>query len=173
MNYDTFVFSQFKPYLTNVRVYSNLLIRNDIPFEWRGRYNEDTDLCLQVLSNGWATVLFNAFMIQKMPTMTMKGGNTDSLYQGDGRLEMANSLKRQWPYVVETKRRFNRPQHVVKKAWQQFDTPLIRRNDIDWDEINKKNFKLRLVNREETKSEYLRKVVERYNGDQRQTTETD
>ena len=29
-----------------------------------------------------------------MHTMTMKGGNTDQLYKGDGRLTMARSLER-------------------------------------------------------------------------------
>ena len=28
----------------NTRIYSCILIRNDIPYRWRGRYNEDTDL---------------------------------------------------------------------------------------------------------------------------------
>jgi len=39
------------PLYLNNHVYSNFLIRNDLPYRWRGRYNEDTDLCLQVLAN--------------------------------------------------------------------------------------------------------------------------
>ena len=132
-------------------------------FEWRGKYNEDTDLCLQVLSAGWATVLFNAFMVQKMHTMAMKGGNTDQLYEGDGRLEMARSLERQWPGVVEVKRKFKRPQHHIIKAWRQFDTPLIRRKDIDWEEIKSKKVKMKLVQKQEIKSQHLQKVVDTFN----------
>lgn len=123
------------PFLLNVHVYSCLLIRNDLPFRWRGRYNEDTDLCLQALSQGWCTVLVNAFVVDKTPTMKMKGGNSDELYQGDGRLKMARSLERLWPYVVDTRRRHGRPQHVVRNGWKGFDTPLIRRADIDWDQL--------------------------------------
>lgn len=163
MNYESFTFSATTPFIRNCRVYSNLLIKNDLPFEWRGRYNEDTDLSLQVLVAGWTTVLFNAFMIRKMRTMTMKGGNTDQLYAGDGRLEMSRSLERQWPYVVETKRKFLRPQHHVRKAWQQFDTPLIRRKDIDWETIEKEETKMKLVQHSEIKSDHLAKVVENYN----------
>ncbi|MCL2640452.1 MAG: hypothetical protein FWD53_06380 [Phycisphaerales bacterium] len=137
MNYAMFAPNNQKivPFVRNVHVYSNLLIRNDLPFRWRGRYNEDTDLCLRVLSAGWCTVLFNAFLAEKMPTMKMKGGNSAELYKGDGRLKMARSLERAWPYVVETKRRFKRPQHVVRDAWAKFDTPLKRRTDIDWNAI--------------------------------------
>ena len=44
---------KFAPFVPNVHVYSCLLIRNELPYRWRGRYNEDTDLCLQVLAGGW------------------------------------------------------------------------------------------------------------------------
>jgi hypothetical protein len=137
LNYYMFSINKTKqpPFYLNVHVYSFLLIRNDLPYRWRGRYNEDTDLCLQVLSGGHCTVLFNAFLAWKMTTMTMKGGNTDQLYREDGRLKMARSLQRVWPGVVDTKRRFRRPQHVVKGAWRGFDTPLKRRTDIDWNAL--------------------------------------
>lgn len=111
------------PFRLNSHVYSCSLVLNSIPHRWRGRYNEDTDLCLQVLADGWCTILFNAFYVWKKWTMQLKGGNTAALYQGDGRLKMARSLERQWPGVVETRRRFQRPQHVVKDAWKRFDTP--------------------------------------------------
>lgn len=117
------------PFYLNNHVYSCLLIDNALPIRWRGRYNEDTDLCLQVLSLGLCTVLVNYFMIQKVQSMVMKGGNTADLYQGDGRLRMARSLERMWPHVVETKRRFKRPQHVIKNAWGNFTTPLKLRPD--------------------------------------------
>ena len=112
------------PFRVNCHIYSCLLILNSLPWRWRGRYNEDTDLCLQVLADGWCTVAFNAFLIKKTESMVMKGGNTDELYQGEGRLKMARSLERLWPGVVTVGRRFNRPQHIVKYAWKKFDTPL-------------------------------------------------
>jgi len=115
MNYFMFASRKTKmnPFTINTRIYSCLLIRNDISFRWRGRYNEDTDLSLRVLKDGECTILFNAFLAEKSVTMTMKGGNTDELYQGDGRLEMARSLWKQHPDVVQIKRRWNRWQHVV------------------------------------------------------------
>lgn len=163
LNYFMFSANRTKqpPFCLNVHVYSCLLIRNDLPHRWRGRYNEDTDLCLQVLSDGWCTVLFNAFLIWKMPTMTMKGGNTSELYKGDGRLKMARSLERRWPGVVETKRRFQRPQHVVKDSWRKFDTPLIRRADVDFEALarapNEYGMKLRQL--KEIQSDELRRLA--------------
>ena len=126
---------QHPPFYVNSKVYSCSLINHEIPFTWRLAYNDDTDLCLQALAQGWCTVTFNAFMVAKIRTMKVKGGNTDDLYQGDGRLRMSKTLERVWPYVVTTKRRFQRPQHVVRAAWRKFHQPLIRRADLDWDAL--------------------------------------
>ena len=101
LNYEMFGIGKAPPFYLNHRVYSCMLILNSIPYKWRGKYNEDTDLCLQVLSGGWCTVLINVFLTRKARTMTMKGGNTDELYKKDGRLKMARSLQRQWPKVVD------------------------------------------------------------------------
>lgn len=154
LNYTCFaVGNNQSPFYLNCRVYSALCIDNSLPFRWRGRYNEDTDLCLQVLSSGLCTVLFNAFLIEKVRTMTMKGGNMTQLYQGDGRLTMSRSLERMWPHVVTTNRRFGRPQHVVHNAWKNFDTQLIRRTDIDWDKLPENNeFGMALKQKRQPKS---------------------
>jgi hypothetical protein len=120
MNYFMFAPRKQKvpPLYINTRVYSCILLKNDLPFRWRGRYNEDTDLSLRILKAGFPTVLFNAFLAQKMTTMKMKGGNTDELYKTkegefDGRLEMALSLQRQHPDVVTVTRKWGRFQHLV------------------------------------------------------------
>jgi hypothetical protein len=105
------------PFMPNTRVYSCILIKNDLPFRWRGRYNEDTDLSLRVLKAGWCTVLFQVFIAWKERTLTMKGGNTDDLYAKtstfDGRLEMAKSLVQQHPDVTKITRKWGRWQHQV------------------------------------------------------------
>jgi len=133
LNYEFFVpdGQKIPPFFLNVHVYSCTLVLNSIPHRWRGRYNEDTDLCLQVLADGWCTVLMNVFMVKKVTTMAMKGGNTDQLYRGDGRLTMARSLERLWPGVVSVNRRFQRPQHIVYDAWKRFDTPLKLKPGVD------------------------------------------
>jgi len=162
MNYQMFVLNDTPtPFYLNCHVYSCSLVSNEMPHKWRGRYNEDTDLCLQVLSAGLCTVALNVFMIDKMTTMKMKGGNSDELYQGDGRAVMARSLERAWPYIVETKRRFNRPQHVVRNNWKGFDTKLERRTDIDWDALGKDEYGLKLVQvKDEIRSAEIRKLLD-------------
>jgi hypothetical protein len=114
--YNSFVFKDaiVPPFRLNTRIYSCILIKNDLPYRWRGRYNEDTDLSLRALKDGWVTMLFNAFLVNKETTMRAKGGNTDELYkQTNNRLEFAESLKEQHPDVVEVTWKFNRWHHKV------------------------------------------------------------
>jgi len=163
LNYEMFMKASQRvpPFYLNCRVYSCTLILNSIPHRWRTRYNDDTDLCLQVLADGWCTVLCNAFLAKKTQTMKVKGGNTAALYQGDGRLKMARSLERLWPGVVKTDRRFKRPQHVVKDAWRRFDTPLRLKPGIDLAALPKVNeYGMTLKQVKPIKSEALRRLVE-------------
>lgn len=94
--------------------YSCILIKNDLPYRWRGRYNEDTDLSLRALKDGYCTILFNAFLAGKVTTMRMKGGNTEEVYgDTDNRKEFAESLQRQHPDIVKVTWKFNRWHHQV------------------------------------------------------------
>lgn len=79
----------YPPFITNTRIYSVLLIDNQCPFKWRGRYNEDTDICLRVLKAGFCTVQFYAFLQGKAATQTLPGGNTEEFYHKEGGLDKA------------------------------------------------------------------------------------
>ncbi|MFN5418038.1 MAG: hypothetical protein ACK5B9_13345 [Flavobacteriia bacterium] len=105
---------QKKPFTINTRIYSCLLIKNDIDYRWRGKYNEDSDLSLRVLKDGWCTILFNAFLQDKQSNMTMKCVNKDTIYNtGDNRMEFAKSLEEQHPDCVKVIWRFNRWHHSI------------------------------------------------------------
>jgi hypothetical protein len=127
-NYHTFVppkyMCKIAPFTLNTRVYSCLLIRNDIPFRWRGRYNEDTDLSIRVLKAGWCTILFNAFVQEKAETMSIKGGNTDTIYRG-GTVDKSAQLCDMHPDVAKMSKRFGRPHHHVN--YHVFKNKLVRK----------------------------------------------
>jgi hypothetical protein len=144
MNYHFFAKNKqvIPPYVLNTRIYSCILIKNDLPYRWRGRYNEDTDLSLRVLRDGLCTVQFNAFLAGKQQTMTMKGGNTDELYQGDGRLKMAQALQKRHPNYVRIIQRFGRWQHCVN--YHVFKNKLILKPDA----TKQLNFGIRLVKKQ-------------------------
>ncbi|PHS22156.1 MAG: hypothetical protein COA84_13325 [Robiginitomaculum sp.] len=84
--------SKYPPYVKNTRIYSTLLISNDCPHRWRGRYNEDTDLSLQILKDprGFCTIQFNAFLQGKAATQTVAGGNTTEFYHNESMVKGAD-----------------------------------------------------------------------------------
>jgi hypothetical protein len=149
MNYYMFAPDRTKhpPFILNTRIYSCILLSNKIDLRWRGRYNEDTDLSLRVLKKGYCTILFNAFLAQKMPTMTMKGGNTESLYKldnEDGRLLMAKSLQEQHPDVSHITRKWGRWQHqVYYKDFQRRNKLQLKPGIVIKDEVD--NYGMELV----------------------------
>lgn len=153
MNYALFCpASEARPPLRfNIRVYSCILIRNDIPYRWRGRYNEDTDLSLRMMKDGWVTVLFNAFLIGKRATMTQGGGNTNTIYNtGDNRLAFAKSLAEQHPDVAKVTRKFGRWHHQVNYKPFRKNKLILKKDVVIKDGTN--NYGLVLVEKPRTKS---------------------
>jgi hypothetical protein len=105
---------KYPPFVTNTRIYSTLLISNDCKHRWRGKYNEDTDLSLRVLKDGDCTVQFNAFLQGKAATLTVKGGNTEELYDGGKKkLEKTQMLVDMHPDVARVVWRYGRWHHYV------------------------------------------------------------
>lgn len=116
------------PFILNTRIYSCILIRTDLPFRWRGRFNEDTDLSLRALKAGWCTVQFNAFLQGKVTTLTMRGGNTDTIYV-DGTLAKSRMVVDMHPDVSELVWKFHRWHHRVDYSPFKANK-LIRRADV-------------------------------------------
>lgn len=120
MRYEMFVPRKMKcdPFILNTRVYSNMLLQTDFRdaagdlFRNEGFYNDDTDLCLRALKNGYCVIQFNAFLAEKITTMAVKGGMTPH-YQGDGRWKMAEELRQKHPDVVTITQKWGRWQHQV------------------------------------------------------------
>lgn len=162
-NYTMFVMNDTKkPFMTNVHVYSAFLLNNSIPYKWRLEWNDDVDMCLQVLSGGLCTVSFNSFMVDKIATMKVKGGcTTDYLDKAkDTRLKGAQLLQANWPEMVKVKWKYGRWHFSIKNAWRDFTTPLVRRKDIDWEALKKpNNYGMKLTEIKKVKSKSLKKML--------------
>jgi hypothetical protein len=133
------------PYYLNTRIYSCLLIRNDIPYRWRGRYNEDTDICLRVLKDGWCTLQFNAFLCGKVTTQRMSGGNTKDFYEKEGTKNKSQMLVDMHPDVSKMVWKFNRwHHHVDYKGFKT--TKLVKKQGLDIpDRVNEYGMCIKLV----------------------------
>ena len=114
-NYYMFVArkQKYPPFVKNTRIYSCNLIKNNTPFKWRGRYNEDTILSLDMLKAGYCTIQFNAFMQLKITTQALRGGNSEEFYDKEGTLPKSQMQVDIHPDVSRLTFRFSRIHHHV------------------------------------------------------------
>jgi hypothetical protein len=106
----------YPPFILNTRIMSCFLIDNNCPEKWRGRYNEDVDLSIRVMKQGLVTMLFYSFLCGKLRTGTVKGGNTEEIYnnyQEDASYRKSKMLKEMHPEVVTLMERYGRVHHHV------------------------------------------------------------
>jgi hypothetical protein len=145
-NYFMFVPRKRKlpPVVFNTRIYSCNMIRNEVPFRWRGRYNEDTDLSLQMLKAGWCTAQFNAFLQWKMTTQTVKGGNSVEFYNDEGTLAKSRMQVAMHPDVSRLVWKFGRAHHSVD--YSSFRSNKLRRA-ADFDASGTNNYGMKLKRR--------------------------
>lgn len=143
-NYSMFAFGakRIPPFIINTRIYSCNLIKNDVAFRWRGRYNEDTIMSLDMLKAGWCTIQFNAFLQNKVVTQTLKGGNTAEFYHAEGVVKEGQSYSDTGtinkskmvalvhPDMAKVVWKFNRWHHTVNYR-EFFKHKLIRRDNLD------------------------------------------
>lgn len=107
------------PFVANTRIYSCNLIKNNAcwldgrPFRWRGRYNEDTILSLDMLTEGFCTVQFNNVLQDKLRTQVLGGGNSAEFYFKEGTYSKSKMLKDVYPKYTELVWKFGREHHEV------------------------------------------------------------
>lgn len=133
-NYRYFVATESqKAFFVNVHCYSCMLIKTDANINWRLKYNEDVDICLQALTQGYCTILLNAYCMNKTSTSAkLRGGNQTELYKGNDlnkKIQKADTLRKYWPNYVELKMRYGRPHHYVD--WKKhFRHGLIKKTGV-------------------------------------------
>lgn len=128
------------PFILNTRIYSCNFIKNDLPYRWRGRYNEDTILSLDMLTDGLCTIQFNAFLQEKITTQNVRGGNSAEFYDKEGTLEKSRMQLKMYPDVSKVVMRFGRIHHYVDYSKFRVNK-LIRKKDVN---INKEKFNMKL-----------------------------
>jgi hypothetical protein len=130
-----------KQFIVNTRCYSCILINTELldkrlEERWRGRYNDDTDLTLRVLSTGdICTVNFHTLLQGKMTSGSMKGGMQE-MYKNHSHLgyqKKFDSLKEQWGDIVtltNKKHVDGRPHHHIEYT-KHFTQPLKLKEGVE------------------------------------------
>ena len=107
---------KIRHYIFNTRVYSFNLIRNNLPHRWRGRWNEDTILSIDILKAGFATCLVQTHLMHKMQTNAIKGGNTGEFYGGKKVSNTGPKTRgqlRAYPEYTKITKKFGRIHHHI------------------------------------------------------------
>jgi hypothetical protein len=120
------------PFTFNTRVFSSILLSNDIfpEYKWEGKYNEDVDLSIRLQKNGFVNILSNFIICDKETTMRDKGGNTNTIYSvEDAHLRKAQALQEKHPDCVSVIPHKTRKWHH-KVDFSKFQNKLIMADNI-------------------------------------------
>lgn len=151
-------------FVLNTRVYSCILIENSCKHRWRGKYNEDVDLCLRVLKDGDCIIEFIIFSQGKKGTQSVKGGNTEELYLKDkntkdrysdvGTINKSQMLANLHPDCVTVGMKYGRWHHWVDYSKFRANRLRLKPDAVIPQEPNNYGLRLKYFTREEM-DEYL------------------
>ena len=116
-----YAWTQTEDYTFNQQCPSCIIVNNDMKSNWRDNMVEDTDFSLQVLNEGFSTILFNKLVMDKLPTKKLSGGCTDLYYNDDTiRNSRQERLKEQYPGIFEIVIKNGVSRVKPSKIWRTF-----------------------------------------------------
>ena len=120
MYHECFAFSKATDLSINNQIFSCMLLKTGLPFEFKHDTIEDTDYNMKILTSGLCTVLFNRLIMSKATTMSMKGGNTEISHSGDKRLQRSLTLINDWPGCFKLGEKKSRVCIKPSRVWKTF-----------------------------------------------------
>tara|TARA_B000000557_G_scaffold256337_1_gene248418 strand:- start:657 stop:1523 length:867 start_codon:yes stop_codon:yes gene_type:complete len=120
LSHSIFAFARNTHVSVNRQAYSCVLVNNSLDIWYRHDCIEDTDYSLQVLDKGYCTILFNKLLMGKAATGQYKGGNTDTVHAGDGRLIRSRKLQEYWPGAFKVVKKKERWHVAPSRVWDKF-----------------------------------------------------
>jgi len=120
LSHTIFAFAKNTHVSINRQAYSCVLVNNSLDIRYKIDCIEDTDYSLQVLDKGYCTILFNKLLMAKAATGQYKGGNTDTIHAGDGRLIRSRKLQEYWPGAFKLVKKKERWHVAPSRIWNKF-----------------------------------------------------
>jgi len=129
MRHQMFAWTQKHRYTINQQCPSCVLFNNACKSDWRDDVIEDTDYWLQVLYEGYTTILFNRLVMDKTAIKTMPGGCTDLYYNNDNiRYSRQVKLQEYWPGIFDIKVVNGISRVKPSRIWQKFQQrPILKK----------------------------------------------
>ena len=113
------VFNEPRPFLVNQLIYTCGLFRTDVDAWWRV-IPGDTDYSLQVLKQGWVTLLCFQYLQHSASSDAIAGGMQDVRGGATGRLNHLRNLKKLWPDDISLVERNHFGKASGRASWSQF-----------------------------------------------------
>lgn len=121
------------PIILNGKTFSSILVNHSLldmcNVKWRLKYNEDIDLGLQTLTNGFMTLGFEYFISGKLSTPQNKEGGNREIYLNYEKQGFKNKLEcimKEWGHI----------DGLIKKTYKKLKTKtgieLREHHDVDW-----------------------------------------
>lgn len=126
-----FAFTKDTHIAINKQAYSCVLVNNSLDIRYREDCIEDTDYSLQVLDKGYCTILFNTLIMNKAATGQYKGGNTDTVHSGEGRLNRSRKLQEYWPGAFKLVKKDERWHVAPSRVWDRYPQ-MPKGSDVDF-----------------------------------------
>ena len=133
LNHEMFAFGCSKPLSVNKQCSSVCLFRTNVKAEWRPFIIEDTDYSMQILTEGYCTVLFSFLLYSVPPSGSEAGGLTDN--QHTKRQMYQQGLLDAWPgaFTIRYNEKYKRTQVAPSRIWKTFAQQPILRDSVNLD----------------------------------------
>lgn len=129
ITHDGFAFSKKNDIDINKMVYCFHLINNDINARYKPNTSEDIDFSVQVLMEGYVTMIFNTYSFTTPQSGKIKGGCNSSMdYMNDGRYKRNIELCKTYPKWFTEYTKNGQSEIKPSKIWKTFkQKPMTKR----------------------------------------------
>jgi len=103
----------------NKMIFCCQLINNSIETRFKKGTAEDVDFSAQLLTDGWCSIIFRTFLINKPKIGTQKGGNENEYKEG-GRESRNKQLQKDWPRWFKEYKKNGESRIRPSRIWSSF-----------------------------------------------------
>lgn len=122
--HSAFIFGQDgkAPVVYNSQIYCAELITTQAKARFRKGVADDIDFSMQLLHEGWVTLVYKRIGFTSATSGTISGGLVDSEYKEDGRLALFQQLQAYWPGAFNIGYHKDGRPHVISRNYYRHFT---------------------------------------------------
>lgn len=132
MMHSVFAWASAEDIKINKMIYCCMLLNTDVKARFIKGTAEDVDFSVQILKEGWCSLLFAKQLIDKPQSGSQKGGCNGKDYSGDGRKKRNIMLvKDHYPWFSEYTHKSGESRVRPSRIWRSFKQRPLKYGEID------------------------------------------